>query len=261
MKRYRIKFPPSDANELGQDQAFFYLNEDPASEDFIKLRFHDYAEIYNRPGLYEQIFYDRLRCSSPKVVGELLRQTVEWNGEQFSERRVLDLGAGNGIMGETLKGYGVARLVGADIIPEARNAAWRDRPFVYDDYIVADFTNLDDKKTEEINEWSFDCLTCVAALGFGDIPTRAFLQALDFVKVGGWAAFNIKDTFLDNSDKSGFSRLIRELIFSEYLDIHLLQRYRHRLSMDGYPLFYYAMIVGKSADIPKDFLRTHEIDV
>lgn len=35
----------------------------------------------------------------------------------FSELRVLDLGAGNGMMGEVMKGYGVARLIGADIIP------------------------------------------------------------------------------------------------------------------------------------------------
>jgi hypothetical protein len=35
-------------------------------------------------------------------------------------------------MGEVLRRDGVARLVGVDIVPEARDAAYRDRPTVYD---------------------------------------------------------------------------------------------------------------------------------
>ena len=96
----------------------------------------------------------------------------------ITELRVLDLGAGNGMMGEVLKRNGVARLVGADIIPEARDAAYRDRPTVYDDYYVADLMNLDADTLEQLREWRFDCLTCVAALGFGDIPPRAFFNAM-----------------------------------------------------------------------------------
>ncbi|MEN8261723.1 MAG: hypothetical protein ABFS02_14360 [Pseudomonadota bacterium] len=42
-----------------------------------------------------------------------------------------------------LKQYGVARMVGVDIIPEAMEAQQRDRPAVYDDYYVADFTQLE----------------------------------------------------------------------------------------------------------------------
>src|SRR5690606_1735967 len=131
----------------------------------------------------------------------------------------------------------VARLVGADIISEARDAAYRDRPDVYDDYYVADFTNLSQKDMDLAQEWSFNCLTSVAALGFGDIPPKAFFTALQLIRPNGWVAFNIKETFLDRSDQSGFSRFIRELIFSEYLEVYHLERYRHRLSMEGTPLF------------------------
>ena len=148
----------------------------------------------------------------------------------FTELRVLDLGAGNGMMAGELKDQGVARLVGADIIPEAREAALRDRPEVYDDYYVENFTQLSSETKEKIAEWHFDCLTCVAALGFGDIPPRAFFNAMKLVRTDGWLAFNIKDSFLDASDQAGFSRFIRELIFSEYLDVYHLELYRHRLS-------------------------------
>lgn len=78
----------------------------------------------------------------------------------------------------------------------------------------------------------------------------------DIISIKGWIAFNIKETFLDKSDKTGFSIAIRELIFSEYLDVYYLERYQHRLSMEGQPLYYLAIVGRKNAHIPKDFLTT-----
>lgn len=255
--RYRVQFPPQNGHDLEQDEVSFFLIE---GDHKRRVRFHDYDQIYARPGLYEQLFYERLKCTSPQKVGEILKESLDENGRNFTELRVLDLGAGNGMVGDVLKSYGVARIVGADIIPEAKEACLRDRPFVYDEYYVADFTNLSPELEDEIDDWSINCLTSVAALGFGDIPPRAFLQAVNFVRDGGWVAFNIKETFLDNSDQSGFSRLIRELIFSEYLNVHHLQRYQHRLSMEGVPLFYFALVAEKKAPIPQDFLQRLEIE-
>ncbi len=100
----------------------------------------------------------------------------------------------------------------------------------------------------------------MAALGFGDIPPRAFFNAMKHVRTDGWLAFNIKDSFLDASDQAGFSRLIRELIFSEYLDVYHLELYRHRLSMEGTQLFYYALVGRMTASIPEDFLEQHSIE-
>jgi len=48
----------------------------------------------------------------------------------------------------------------------------------------------------------------VSPLDFGDIPAKAFIEA-----------FNIKETFLGKNDESEFSKMMRELIFSQYLDI------------------------------------------
>ena len=252
-----MQFPPIESQELGQDEVFFYLTE---GDDKVKFRFHDYSEIYKRPGLYEQVFYDRLKCNSPAKVSEILQQAVRASDRLFSQMRVLDLGAGNGMMGEELKHVGVARMIGADIIPEAMEATYRDRPGVYDEYYVEDFTNLSDKNKEDLSDWGINCFTTVAALGFGDIPPKAFYQGLSFVQNGGFVAFNIKKTFLDHSDQTGFSRLIRELIFSEYLTLHHLELYRHRLSMDGQPLYYYAVVAEKTADMPHDFIDRHHID-
>jgi predicted TPR repeat methyltransferase len=251
MNRYQLQFPPKNEHALSQDEAYFFILE---AGQTVKLRFHDYAQIYSRPGLYEQLFYDRLKCTSPRKVMELLQRSLSSELQPLSELRVLDLGAGNGMMAEKLRDNGVSRIVGVDIVQEARDAAYRDRPFVYDDYVVADFTKLSEDQRSDLRDWNFDCLTSVAALGFGDIPPAAFFQGLKLLGSNGWVAFNIKETFLEPSDQTGFSRFVREMIFSDFLEIYQLERYTHRLSMEGVPLKYYALVGRIVAEIPDDFL-------
>ena len=256
LKRHRIQFPKQEAADLKQDETYFYLQ---GSGGQRKIRFHDYDEIYQVQGLYEQVFYDRLKCTSPSKVTTILESSVKQSQDSFTELRVLDLGAGNGIMGEELKKHGVSRLIGVDIIPEAYDATIRDRPGLYDAYYVEDFADLDKDKKEDIASWQCDCMVAVAALGFGDIPTKAFIEAFNIIKAEGWIAFNIKESFFDTSDESGFSRMIRESIFSKYLDVYHIERYRHRLSIEGEPLYYFAIAGRKNADVPAEFLESKGI--
>ena len=245
--QHHIRFPATDPHSLNQDEAYFTLVEDGQE---IQLRFHEYADIYKRPGLYEQLFYQRLKCSSPKKVGDILGKVLRENRIEMTELRVLDLGAGNGMFGEQLHAAGIARVVGVDICQEAKDACDRDRAGIYDAYYVADFCKLGDDLRKNISDWQIDCLSCVAALGFGDIPAMAFANAFNLVAPGGWVAFNIKETFLLESDTSGFSQLIKSLLLSDALEVHHLERYRHRISIDGRPLFYYALVGKKEFDIP-----------
>ena len=257
-KRHRIQFPPSDVRELCQDEVYFYLMEGDSKE---KIRLHDYGRIFEVPGLYEQVVCERLKCQSPATVVDVLRYSVSQCQQDLNELRVLDLGAGNGMVGEELKKQGVSRLIGVDIIPEARAATERDRPGIYDAYYVMDFCSLSDNERDELKSWSVDCLISVAALGFGDIPAEAFLEAFNMVGKEGFVAFNVKETFLDRRDDSGFSQLVRELIFSEYLDLDHLQRYRHRFSVEGEPLYYFALGGRKSADVPPSFIDSLNLPV
>jgi len=45
------------------------------------------------------------------------------------------------------------------------------------------------------------------------------------------------------------------LILSEYLDIYHMERYRHRLSIDGQPLYYFGVACRKSSPIPQEMLE------
>ena len=252
MKRHRIQFPSTDVRELSQDEVYFYLLDEEGQK--TKIRLHEYDRLYRIPGLYEQVVYERLQCQSPTTVTEVLKYSISQSDQRLSELRVLDLGAGNGVVGEELMKDGVSRLIGVDIIPQARDATERDRPGVYDAYYVMDLCSLTVGERDKIASWSPDCLISVAALGFGDIPPQAFLEAFNLISKQGWVAFNIKETFLDRRDNSGFSTLVRELISSKYLDLYHLQRYRHRLSLEGKPLYYIALGGKKNDDVSPSFI-------
>jgi len=252
-KKYRIRFPATEPHELAQDEAFYYLEEHGKE---LQFRFHEYDELYQRPGLYEQLFYDRLKCISPSKVVETLYLTVGASFlPRFSELRVFDIGAGNGMVGEKLYEYGVARIVGLDISEMAYKALERDRPGIYDAYYVADLTSLSEDVRRELTSWCLNCLVCVASLGFGDMSPQAFFEAFNLIEDEGWIAFNIKETFMDNRDTSGYSVFMKNLILTEHLDIYHMARYQHRLSLDGRPLYYFALAGKKNGSIPSNFLN------
>lgn len=242
---------PQPSDRLDQDAEHCSVLVDG---EWQRIRFHDYDRIYRIPGLYEQLFHDILDCQSPDVIAKLLKEELQDGGYEPDSLRVLDLGAGNGLVGEQLRNIGVGKLVGVDIIPEAREAALRDRPDVYDTYHVADLTNLSPALHGELATAGFNTLSCVAALGYADIPPRAFRAAFNLISDGGWIAFNIKDRFLSDEDTSGFATLIRRLRDEGVLELLTAQRYQHRRNVHGEPLHYVALVGTKHRNIPAEFL-------
>ncbi len=243
-----VHVPDSPGGQaIAQDEEWFDVSVDGEQR---RIRFHDYAAIYEVPGLYERIFYEELECRSPKTVVGLLKRELERYGTDPASLSALDLGAGNGIVGEELRAIGVSSIVGVDLLPEAAAAAKRDRPEVYDDYLVADLTQLSDDERGRLDDRNFNCLISVAALGFDDIPPEALATAYDQVRPGGWIALTIKEDFLTTEDPSGFQKLIRRMIDEKMLDPRTHERYRHRLSSNGQPLYYVALIVVKTDDRP-----------
>jgi len=237
-----VHLPRADAFGLEQDEEFFEIEQ---AGERRRVRCHDYGEIYAVPGLYERIFAEVLSCRSPEVVVDLLDETLEREDEDPSELRAFDFGAGNGMVAEQLARIGAEEIVGVDLIEEAKEAAERDRPGLYDAYHALNLTELDPEMREELEGRGFNCLTCVAALGFGDIPSDAFRAAYDLVAPGGWIAFNIRDQFLERDDAGDFARMLDELFAEGELVEHARHRYRHRVSVNGEPLYYVAVVAQK----------------
>ena len=247
-----IRLPDTNGDHVAQDVEWCEVVVDGRPQ---RIRFHDYHQLYRIPGLYEGLFYENLKCCSPSRVVSLLEELLHDFDEHPQDLRVLDLGAGNGMVGDELRARDAESVVGVDIIPEAKQAALRDRPGVYDDYLVTDMTELSEQHEEKLRRREFNCLTSVAALGFGDIPPLAFLKALDMIEIGGWAAFTIKEDFLREDDTSGFSRLVVKLNRSEILQVQALRRFQHRLSISGEPLYYVVVVAKKQSAIPGEWLE------
>lgn len=242
---------PRPADHLDQDAEHCSVLVDG---EWQEIRFHDYDRIYRIPGLYERLFHDILDCRSPDVIAKLLKEELQQDGYEPESLRVLDLGAGNGLVGEQLRNIGVGTLVGVDIIPEAREAALRDRPDVYQSYHVADMTTLSPELREELASHRCNTLSCVAALGYADIPPAAFRAAFNLISDNGWIAFNIKDRFLSEEDTSGFATLVRRLRDENVMTLLTSERYQHRRNVRGEPLHYVALIGTKNCDIPEGFV-------
>src|SRR3954463_15524294 len=248
-----VEFPGNEL--LEQDHEWCRVSVDGRTRE---IRFHDYHEIYAIPGLYEFLFYERLECCSPQVVCELLEQELRDEDVDPAGLRVLDLGAGNGMVGERLAELGAEAIVGIDLLPEAAAAAERDRPGIYERYHVLDLTALTAPRRRELRAHRFNSLVTVAALGFGDIPPLAFAEAFNLVADGGWIAFNIKEHFLDDGEPTGFSRLIGKLLETGVIDQRAEKVYTHRLATNGDALDYVAIVGVKRADVSAELIREAE---
>jgi SAM-dependent methyltransferase len=245
IRELKIAFPRVGTG-LEQDEEWAVVHHD---DEWKQVRLHDYDELFTVPGLYEKWVYGALACRSPQQVRALLLPALEDAGQDPASLRVLDLGAGNGYVAGVLAEAGVDQFVGVDINPNAAIAARRDRPGLYDDFVIDDLTDLSAENARTLDRHDFNCLTCVAALGFGDIPPEVFVAAYNRIADGGWVAFTIKSDFLDDTaDPSGFSRIIRRMIDTGSLELTARKSFEHRKSSDGQALIYDAIIGTKRSD-------------
>lgn len=203
-----------------------------------RLAFHDYGAIYAVPGLYERVFYQELGMCSADVVVEAFARALGRLGHDPRQQRVLDVGAGNGIGGERVRALGVEHLVGLDIEPEARTAAERDRPGVYDDFAVADISTLPEPAFADLRAHRFTAILALSAVGVGHLPAAALERVLTLLPPGGLFAFAVTPALMPGSDDpegraTGYPDLLARLL----ADGGELDRvaYVHRRQVDGSP--------------------------
>ena len=166
---------------------------------------------------------------------------------------ILDVAAGNGVVGEELRKQlgekpGIRRLIGTDLLESARSAALRDRPDVYDDYVAADLT----RPRESGLPSSSDVVVICAALGpgDGDLPLEAMDGAIALLREGGLLTFTV------NAGNKGvnspprwqsFMASINESKEShwESLEEVARQTFKHRKNVQGKWIEYMMLIYKK----------------
>jgi hypothetical protein len=204
------------------------------ADDRTRVGFHDYAALYAVPGLYERVFYDELGMRSSEEVVSLYAAALRDLERPPERERAIDLGAGNGLGGEGLRRIGVGHLVGIDLEPEARAAAERDRPEVYDDYLVGDLAGFAEATLAALQPTS---VLALSALGPGHAPPAVLDRGIGLLPPDGVFAFAVTPTLLPGSDDpvgqaSGYPDYLREL-FADRADELGRHAYLHRRHTDG----------------------------
>lgn len=247
---YNIKFPITN-NNLTREDEYFILTR---NEQEQKLRIHDYSKIYALSGLYEYVLVDLLKFNSHRVISELLIDEVTKSPSSVAELSVLELAAGVGLVGESLKGKGVKSIIGVDVVKEAAEAVKRDRKGIYDNYYVEEFPYVSEEVNKELENYKFNCLVCASALT-GGLPKSAFAFAYNLITDGGWIAFNIKENLIDTKTNHSSGKMIANMIKKEILKVEVKHSYQHRISVTGNPLNEVVLIGLKMGDIPPEMIE------
>ena len=209
-----------------------------------ELRLHEYDRLYAVPGLYEDVVQRQLDCRSPDQVAGMLAAAAARIGWPAGRVRVLDVGAGNGVSGEALAARGLQTVVAVDIRASARAAAIRDRPGLYADYLTADLlgdSGQDERARERIHELEPNALACVGAVGPGHLPPEALAAAASLLAPDALVAY----TRPSAEDEPAWAGVLDGLGDVEELD---RQRYRHRNTVNGDPIFWDARVVRLRSD-------------
>lgn len=188
-----------------------------------RIGFHDYTRLYDEPGLYDHVFVELLGMSTaPQVVG-LYASALRSLSRDPADERVLDLGAGSGIGGVELRNLRVGEIVAVDREPAAARAAARDRPSVYDDYVVGEVPEAIERLRPRA---PFTALLAVASVGADALGPAQLAQLIDaLLTPNALVAFAVSEAL--------YPALVDDLAGRVGMDVVRAVNYVHRRQTDG----------------------------
>jgi len=198
----------------------------------VKGKLHRIADDGKGSESYGIIVRSRDSSSGTEKVGkvfnakskdDLIRQYKDWAGEYERDlinagyryppiasgfvgkylpysSKILDAGAGTGIMGETLKLLGYGNLVAVDISPDMLKIA--EMKQAYEKIQVMDIENMDFPSAE------FDGVICLGVFTPGHASAESLNEFVRVTKKGGYLIFSITSPAYDNA---GFKEKLAEL--------------------------------------------------
>ena len=121
------------------------------------------------------------RAVHHKPLAECLDDAIKqaFHDRQKHQIKIIDAGAGTGLMGVELDKLGYTNLHALDISPKMLDEAKKKN--VYENFICAP---LNDQRNPEIETGEFDALICVGVLVTGHVRSSAFVEMVRMVKTG-----------------------------------------------------------------------------
>ncbi|CAH3183997.1 unnamed protein product [Porites lobata] len=151
------------------------------SEEEIKQLYRDWASSYDE---VRKTFWCKTRRDKSKSCQRAVLCTKnEW--------KIIEVGAGTGLLGLELHELGYNVLHALDISAEMLNEAKKKN--FYKKFICA---SLSDQRIPEIDTGEYDALICVGTLFRGHARSSAFLEMIRMVRIAGLICFDIRDTEL-----------------------------------------------------------------
>jgi hypothetical protein len=244
----RMAIHPTSVRLIGPPQAdgeYVGLRAPGADREEI-VHLHSYERIYRVAGLYEHIVGELLGCRSPEVAAEALARALATLRLDPAQLRLLDLGAGTGLVGELVRALGVETVIGLDSLAAARAACLRDRPGIYADYLVGDLADPTPSLLERLGAAHPNALIAAGAFGGTHMPASAFAAGLALLPADSPVVFTIHEQWTATDQPGGFRTPIAELIGSGRLVLLERSRFEHRLTTTGEPIVY-ELIAGVTA--------------
>lgn len=230
-ERYEVEIDPTVPAVQG-DEFFVVVRGD----ERLQINIHDYDAIYAVPGLYEHVLQLRLQCRSPQTMAAALSARVAASEGAGAGVRCLDVGAGSGMSGAALSVAGLTPTVGLDVSPVAAAAVQRDRPGLYERYVVGALGEID--LPPLINTYRLNALVSSAALTGGHIEPDVLAETWAAFAPGDWLAFTCLAERADQA-RAGFEA---------WTDFELDEQFLHRTLTTGEPVFFRVLVGRRRAE-------------
>lgn len=152
----------------------------------------DYDELtteYNTWAAEYDADLESLGFTGPRTAAETLARYIS-----DPESKLLDAGAGTGMVGQELARLGFKRITALDLSPGMLMVA--NEKFVYEELVVGELGKPLPFETD-----SFDSTTCVGTFTIGHAPPESLDELVRATKSGGYVVFTIRT---DHYTEGGF---------------------------------------------------------
>ena len=144
---------------------------------------------------YDQELEEDYGWQIPQLMAEELSHLTPRSG------RILDAGAGTGLVGRYLGALGYGDLVAMDLSNEMLNKA-REKG------VYGEFHQMDLAETLNFPDDSFDAVVCAGVLTFSHAPARSLYEMVRVTKPGGYILYSLRT---DAYESMGFEGITGEL--------------------------------------------------